>query len=216
MRKGYFASFEGGEGAGKSSQIRRTTEWLRRLGHDVYQTREPGGSPSAEVLRDLVVKGDADRWLPMTELLLFTAARYEHLNRFVLPRLADGAIVLSDRFLDSTIAYQGLGKNLPIDLIDGLHAQINGNVHPDLTVVLDIDPEIGVKRSLDRQGPGGETRFEGLDLSFHQRVRACFLERAQLYPARYAVIDASRSPDEVFADIQQAFTTRLAARLLAA
>lgn len=204
--RGTFISFEGGEGAGKSTQIRRLAERLTAAGFDVVLTREPGGSPGAETIRDLLVNGDADRWSPVTETLLMYAARRDHLERVIRPALDRGALVLCDRFADSTRAYQGAGGDAPASLIAALEDHVLAGSIPDLTLIFDVPVTIGLDRAASR---GGAARFESKGLDFHERLRAGFLAIAQKEPERCAVIDAKATPDLVFASVWDVVSTRL-------
>ena len=196
MSRGLFITFEGGEGAGKSTQCRLLAEALTTQGHTCLLTREPGGSPGAEQIRSLLVQGDKDRWDTMTEMLLFMAARRNHLTQTIWPALQAGKVVICDRFLDSTVAYQGYGygKNQKtIDDIYRVYHLIAGDFKPDLTFILDLDPADGIRRSLSRTG-NTEQRFESMDLTCHQNLRTGFLELAKNND-RYYVIDALQSID---------------------
>lgn len=206
MTHGHFISFEGGEGAGKSTQIRRLAERLRAAGHDVIVTREPGGSPGAEAIRELLVNGAADRWSPVTETLLMYAARRDHVERVIRPALARGAVVLCDRFADSTRAYQGAGGDAPATLIASLEDHVLGGTVPHLTLILDLPAEVGLTRAEAR---GGAARFESKGLEFHQRLRAGYLEIARVEPDRCVVIDADADLDAVTAAIADAVSQRL-------
>jgi dTMP kinase len=206
VTQGFFISFEGGEGAGKSTQIRRLAERLRAAGHDVVVTREPGGSPGAEAIRELLVNGAADRWSPVTETLLMYAARRDHVERVIRPALSRGAIVLCDRFADSTRAYQGAGGDAPASLIASLEEHVLGGTVPDLTLILDLPPDIGLQRAEVR---GGAARFESKGLPFHERLRAGYLEIARREPERCVVIEANAEIDAVTAAISDAVDQRL-------
>lgn len=206
MTQGFFISFEGGEGAGKSTQIRRLAERLQAAGHDVVVTREPGGSPGAEAIRELLVNGSADRWSPVTETLLMYAARRDHVERVIRPALARGAIVLCDRFADSTRAYQGAGGDAPATLIAALEDHVLGGTVPNLTLILDLPAEIGLSRAEVR---GGAARFESKGLAFHERLRAGYLEIARREPERCVVVDADAEIDAVTAAILNAVDKRL-------
>jgi len=206
VTQGFFISFEGGEGAGKSTQIRRLADTLQASGHDVVVTREPGGSPGAEAIRDLLVNGAADRWSPVTESLLMYAARRDHLERLIRPALARGAIVLCDRFADSTRAYQGAGGDAPATLISALEAHVLGGTVPVLTLILDLPAEVGLKRAEAR---GGAARFESKGLAFHERLRAGYLEIARQEPERCVVINADAELDAVTAAISDVVAQRL-------
>jgi dTMP kinase len=195
MTQGRFITLEGGEGAGKSTQLRRLAAALRGRGFDVVETREPGGSAGAEEIRELLIHGDKGRWDAPTEALLISAARRDHLVRTVWPALARGCWVLCDRFADSTLAYQGYGQGLDLGLLDGLYRMVAGAFAPDLTMILDLPVEVGLRRATERQG-GGQ-RFESMDQAFHQRLRQGFLEIAARDAGRCRVIDADGSEDEV-------------------
>ncbi|WP_375263369.1 dTMP kinase [Palleronia sp.] len=195
---GLFLSFEGIDGSGKSTQARRLAAHLERLGRDVVLTREPGGSPGAEEIRRLVLEGDPDRWSAETELLLFTAARRDHLERLIRPEVARGAIVISDRFADSTRVYQGVTRGDLRGTVDALHEAIIA-VEPDRTFLIDIDPEVGLRRALARQGQ--EERFESFGVEMQARMRAAFLDLAQQAPERFVVIDGNRDADSIACDV---------------
>ncbi len=195
MQRGRFISFEGGEGAGKSTQIRRLAAQLEGRGLKVTLTREPGGSPGAESLRDLLVRGEADRWSSLSETLILFAARADHLERRIRPALAAGDWVLCDRFADSTRAYQGAGGAVPAELIGGLAQAVIGDDWPELTLILDLPVAAGLARAAQRGG--AEQRFESKGLAFHQRLRAAFLEIAAAEPQRCRVIDADAAMEDV-------------------
>ena len=207
---GFFITLEGGEGAGKSTQIKMLKSALEDLGREVLLTREPGGSKGGELIRPLLVSGEAD-WDAISETLLFSAARRDHLTHKLWPALKEGKIVLCDRFADSTLAYQGYGRgnNPEIQVIvKALYKIIAGDFEPDLTLILDIDPKIGLKRSCDRAG-NTEKRFENMDFSFHENLRQGFLKIAKENPKRCVIIDANNSPAEVHADIMKIVKERL-------
>ena len=194
-----FLSFEGIDGSGKSTQARLLADALRARGLAVTLTREPGGSPGAEEIRRLVLTGDPDRWSPETEILLFTAARRDHLERTIQPALARGEVVITDRFADSTRMYQGIARGDGGSLramVDDLHARVIG-VEPDLTFLIDIDPGLGLTRAEAR--PGNELRFEAMGQGLQARMRAGFLDVARTHPARFRVIDGAGSPPQVAA-----------------
>jgi dTMP kinase len=195
---GLFVSLEGIDGSGKSTQGRLLAETLRKAGHPVTLTREPGGSPGAEEIRRLVLEGDVDRWSPETEILLFTAARRDHLERTIRPALARGEIVITDRFADSTRIFQGITRGDLTDIVDRLHALMIG-VEPDLTLLFDLDPALGLSRANARAG--AELRFEDMGLAFQEKARAGFLELAASHD-RFRVIDAGGDPEAVAARVQ--------------
>lgn len=206
MTQGFFISFEGGEGAGKSTQIRRLAERLQAAGHDVVMTREPGGSQGAEAIRELLVNGAADRWSPVTETLLMYAARRDHVERVIRPALAQGKVVLCDRFADSTRAYQGAGGDAPASLIASLEEHVLNGTVPVLTLILDLPAQVGLQRAEAR---GGAARFESKGLEFHERLRAGYLEIARKEPERCVVINADAPIDAVTVAIADAVAQRL-------
>lgn len=208
MARGRFITLEGGEGAGKTTQAARLAAVLETRGIDVLLTREPGGTPGAEAVRGLLVEGAADRWVPLAETLLHMAARAEHVTRRVLPALEAGAWVICDRFVDSTIAYQGVVQGLGIEAVRGLHHAAFGPLLPDLTLVVDVDPEMGLGRARARSGDAG-ARYERMGRDFHIRLRQAFLDLARAEPARLVVVDGSRDPDAVAADLLAAIDGRL-------
>ena len=199
--QGRFISFEGIDGSGKSTQARLLFEALTAAGHDAILTREPGGSPGAEEIRKLVLEGDPDRWSAETELLLFTAARRDHLERTIRPALAAGRTVICDRFADSTRMYQGLRSGDLRAMVDALHDLMIGQ-EPDLTLLIDMDPEAGLARALERGG--GEARFESFGDTLQRRMRQGFLELARANPERIRVIDGARAIDVVARDVKAA------------
>ncbi len=203
---GLFISFEGIDGSGKSTQARLLADHLRGLGHDIVLTREPGGSPGAEEIRALVLQGDPDRWSARTEILLFTAARRDHLERTIQPALEAGKIVICDRFADSTRMYQGLSRGDLRAMVDDLHRLMIG-MEPDLTVLIDMDPTKGLSRALARQTV--EERFEDFGEELQQAMRTGFLALADEFAERFVTIDGGRGIDEVAADVQQVVSTRL-------
>jgi dTMP kinase len=207
--RGRFITLEGGEGVGKSVQAKRLEERLAGLGLAVVRTREPGGSPGAEALREAILSGFAAEFNPAGEAFLFSAARVDHLDRTILPALARGAWVVSDRFADSTRAYQGAAGNLPLDFIASLERLTVGANQPDLTLILDLDPEVGLKRAAARRQTGPADRFESEELPFHKILRRAFLDIAAAEPLRCAIVDADRSEDEVAAAIWSAVESRL-------
>ncbi|MGD9918013.1 MAG: dTMP kinase [Paenirhodobacter sp.] len=204
-----FISFEGIDGSGKSTQARMLAEALSAAGHEVVATREPGGSPGAEEIRALVLQGDPERWSPESEILLFTAARRDHLERTIDPALTAGKIVVCDRFADSTRMYQGMRREGLRALVDELHRLMIGR-EPDLTFLIDIEPEVGLYRAKGRRGH--EERFEDMGLELQERMREGFLGLAREYPARFVVIDGARAPEDVARDILARAQAALAAR----
>ena len=205
--KGHFISFEGIDGSGKSTQARLLAEHLRALGHDVVLTREPGGSAGGEEIRALVLQGDPDRWSAETELLLFTAARRDHMERLILPALSAGKIVICDRFADSTRMYQGLSRGDLRATVDALHDLMIGR-EPDLTILIDMNPAQGLARAKGRQG--NEERFEDFGTDLQVAMRAGFLALAKEFADRFAVIDGARDMDAVAQDVTRTATDHLA------
>lgn len=193
-----FISLEGIDGSGKSTQARLLSDALRATGRDTVLTREPGGSPGAEEIRALVLEGDPDRWSAETEILLFTAARRDHLERTILPALAAGKVVICDRFADSTRMYQGLSRGDLRAQVDALHSLMIGR-EPDLTLLIDMDPAKGLARAKGRNGT--EERFEDFGLELQERMRAGFLGLAEEFASRFRVIDGDRPQDAVAADV---------------
>lgn len=202
-----FITLEGGEGAGKSTQVGRLKEWIEARGHRCITTREPGGAPGAEMVRKLLVEGPAERWDGVTEALLHFAARREHLRTTVLPAIASGTWVVSDRFADSTMAYQGYGHGIDRAMLGALYDMTVGDFRPDLTLILDLPVDAGLARAAARRSK--ETRYESLPVGFHERVRAGFLEIAAADPERCVVIDASAGIDDIARSIADALAARL-------
>lgn len=198
MATARFITLEGGEGVGKSTQAKRLAEALRARGIDVLETREPGGSPGAEAIRRLLLEGAGDRWTPEAEALLFAAARSDHVARTILPALDAGKWVLCDRFLDSSIAYQGGGSGLGEDAIRNLHAVGSGEFMPDRTLLLDLPVAVGCEREHARDG-ADKDRFGERDAAYRESVADAFRSLAINEPERFRVIDASGSPEEVTA-----------------
>ncbi len=203
-----FITLEGGEGAGKSTQVKRLSAKLAARGIANIVTREPGGSPGAEQIRALLVQGAAGRWDAMTETLLIFAARNDHLANTIRPALDAGKWVICDRFMDSTYAYQGAGRGLDRETIRRLESASVGDFKPDLTLVLDLPVEIGLARA--RARVGAETRFEGFDTEFHERLRRTFLDIARRSTSRCVIVDASGGEDEVETRIWDAVAARFA------
>jgi dTMP kinase len=209
-KKGIFITLEGGEGAGKSTQIKLLQQALSESGIDVVATREPGGTPQAERIRDLLVQGSSGVFDPLTEALLLFAARREHLVHKILPALEKGQWVICDRFADSTRAMQGYGLGLDKSFIEALYRMVAGDLNPDLTFIFDIDPVEGLQRSSKRlqQLSSGEDRYERMELPFHQRLHDGFLEIAKGNPDRCAVIDAMQDVDSVHAEVMKIVAAR--------
>ncbi len=205
-RTGLFISLEGIDGSGKSTQAELLAEGLEAAGHDVLLTREPGGSPGAEEIRALVLRGDPARWSAETEILLFTAARRDHMERVIQPALDAGRIVVCDRFADSTRMYQGLSRGDLRDLVDSLHDLMIGR-EPDLTILIDMDPSAGLARAKGRNGV--EERFEDFGLELQERMRAGYLDLAKAAPERFRVIDGARDMKAVARDVLAAATAAL-------
>ena len=203
--KGRFISFEGIDGSGKSTQARMLSDRLRSEGHTVVLTREPGGSPGAEEIRRLVLEGDPDRWSAETELLLFTAARRDHLEKTIRPALATGAVVITDRFADSTRIYQGITRGDLRGKVDALHDLMIG-IDPDLTLLIDIEPDLGLSRAVARAGR--ELRFEDMGVDFQLRAREGFINLAAIN-SRIQLVDGSGEAETV----SNAVWARVAAHL---
>lgn len=207
MSQGRFITFEGGEGAGKSTQVALLVDRLRARGLDVVRTREPGGSEGAEEIRAIALNGDAGRWSPMTETMLMFAARSDHLDKTIRPALGAGRWVVCDRFADSSRAYQGAGGGTPGEFIESLDAAVVGETQPDLTLIFDLPVEVGLERAFGR----GlfETRFESKGVEFHERLRARFLQIAQEKAERCVVIDAVGDIETIEARVWAAVEARL-------
>ena len=203
MKRASFITFDGGEGTGKSTQSALLAARLRELGSQVVVTREPGGSPDADAIRQLLVTGEPNRWSPTAEILLNFAARESHLQETIRPAMENGAIVICDRFSDSTRAYQGYAENGDKELIEQLDQKIVGNTQPDLTIIFDLEPGAGLDRAELR---GGDDRFERKGLEFHTRLRQAYLEIAEKFPDRCRVIDASQAIEDVSSSIWQIVT----------
>lgn len=214
MSSGLFITFEGGEGAGKTTQARKLNEYLEGKGFEVVLTREPGGTPEAEKIRDLLVQRDSGNWTPITECVLFFAARQMHIETLIKPALADGKIVICDRFTDSTRAYQGHGRDFDLEKIEAINNLVIDNFEPDLTLIFDLPVEEGLKRSLAQKARASglestEDKFEKLDRDFHEKMRQGYLTIAKENAHRCSVIDAGRSPDEISPDIIAIVESRL-------
>jgi dTMP kinase len=204
--KGSFITFEGIDGSGKSTQARKLAEHLQAQGRDVILTREPGGSEGAEEIRALVLQGEPDRWSAETEILLFTAARRDHLERTILPAIEAGKVVICDRFADSTRMYQGLSRGDLRGTVDQLHKLMIGR-EPDMTILIDMDSDTGLSRALSRQGV--EERFETFGADLQAQMRAGFLSLAEEFKERFVVINGARSINEVSVDVCQSVDDHL-------
>ncbi len=207
--KGQFISFEGGEGAGKTTQIKRLAQALKTRGLEVVTTREPGGTPNAEAVRDLVMNGDVARWSATEEMLLMYTARSELVRTVIKPALRRGAWVLSDRFADSTTVYQGYAGGVPVASVLALHKLVLGDFQPDLTLIFDIDPKLGLSRVARRAEVSN--RFEEQDLAYYDKLRRGYLEIARQHPKRCAVLDAAQSADDLFQHIVKTINARTTA-----
>ncbi len=206
---GLFITIEGVEGSGKSTQTRLLAEFLRARDHRVVITREPGGVPLAERIRDLLLEPDDETIAPLAELLLYQAARAQHVNKVILPALDRGDIVLCDRYVDSTSAYQGAGRQIAPEIIGRLNRLAASGAWPDSTFLLDLPAEAGLQRARER---GSVDRMMGETLAFHQRIRDGFLQLAQEEPNRITIIDASQSVDAIQAELQRQVRRRLEER----
>lgn len=209
MTRRRFITFEGGEGAGKSTQVDRLAARLRARGAEVVTTREPGGSPTAEKFRNIILSGQAKQFGAFAETTLFAAARLDHLKETIEPALKRGAWVICDRFMDSTRAYQGALGNLKPGVMRALEFVVVGETTPGLTLLLDLPPEEGLKRAAKRSAGRRADRFESEDINYHRALRRAFLDIAEEDPHRIHVIDATKSPDEVaeaiWNDVAQSF-----------
>lgn len=208
MNKALFITLEGGEGSGKSTQLKLLASYFEQNGIDYITTREPGGSPAAEEIRQVILTGGKEKWDSISECLLFSAARRNHLTQTIWPALEQGKCVICDRYADSTLAYQGYGRQdnlLSKDDITGLYRLVAGDFEPDLTFILDIDVKEGLKRAMAR---GDNNRMEDMDLSFHENLRAAFLDIAKTNTKRYVVIDASQPIDKIHQDMILAIKER--------
>lgn len=210
--RGRFITFEGGEGVGKSTQLARAADWLRGLGVEVVQTREPGGTPRAERLRAILLGRDDEPMPRSCELLLMFAARATHLANLVEPAIGRGAWVLCDRFTDATYAYQGAGRGAAQGDIDALVRIVHPDLQPELTILLDAPVGTGLARARARNGDGGPDRFETERDAFFERVRAAYLERARREPRRFRIVDAAGSVDDVERAVRAALQPLLEAR----
>ncbi|MBI3440360.1 MAG: dTMP kinase [Proteobacteria bacterium] len=210
MKRGVFITLEGGEGTGKSTQIKLLQQALSAAGIETLATREPGGTNQAERIRALLLQRDSGTFDPMTEALLLFAARREHLVDKIWPALERGQWVISDRFADSSRAFQGHGMNLDMRVIEDLYRMVAGDFQPDLTLIFDLDPEIGIQRSLHRSHRAGTTedRYERMGLPFHQRLRKGFLDIAKQFPQRCVIIDAAQDVQMIHRQVLRVIETR--------
>jgi len=219
MGRARFISFEGGEGSGKSNHSRRLADWLKGQGQEVVLTREPGGTPGAEEIRKLLVQGEATRWEPMTEALLHYAARRDHVTKVIRPALARGAWVVTDRFIDSTMAYQGYGHGLGAEPIELLRKLVLGDFAPGLTLLFDVPAALGLQRAGKRNvagtvgGARADARYESMGEAFHGRVREGFLAIARAEPERVTVVDSSKPVADVAAAVVAAIRTHFSDQL---
>jgi dTMP kinase len=209
MARGKLITLEGGEGAGKTTQARLLAAHLGRLGIPTVVTREPGGSPFAEVIRDLLLSGRLPPHDQLAEALLFSAARADHLAHTIRPALAAGRWVISDRFTDSTRVYQGAGGGLSADAIRQLEALVLGPDQPDLTIVIDLPIDIGLGRAAARSGSPAHDPYEGRERAFHERLRAGFLDLARSEPGRVVVVDGAQPPEQIGTEIAALVERRL-------
>ena len=212
MSRGKFITFEGGEGTGKSTQVALLGTALRQIGLSVVLSREPGGSPGAEEIRNFLVNGDVNRWTPMSEALLNYAARVEHLEKTIYPALEENSWVISDRFSDSTMAYQGYGHGVDSSILKSLNSILLGKFKPDLTFIFDLDLETGLARASARGD--GEDRYERMGRDFHERLRHGFLEITMRDSERCCVINAALPIDEVALIIRKYVSKRFQVNLL--
>ena len=210
MNRGGFITLEGGEGAGKSAQTRRLAARLAALGFETVATREPGGTPHAEALRALILSGRLRDKGPAAEAIAFSAARIDHIDELIAPALERGAFVICDRFADSTRAYQGAAGSLAPEFLERLERVAVGGSLPDLTLVIDLAPEVGLARAAARRGQGGADRFEAEGLEFHRALREGFLAIAKAEPERCRVIDGAQDEESVGRDIWRAVSARFA------
>lgn len=207
MNTGVFITLEGGEGTGKSTQSNLLCSRLKAQGARVFQTREPGGTQGAEEIRNLLVNGNPENWSPVAEALLMSAARDDHLQRRVIPAIEEGKFVICDRFIDSTWAYQGYAGGVNPELLAMLETYVVGKYIPNLTLIFDLDPEIGLARTIVR-GQDTENRFEAKGRDYHQKIRNAFLEISQKSPERCTVVDASMAIEDIEAQIWQIVSDR--------
>ncbi len=203
-----FVTFEGGEGSGKSTAIKSLVDKLQKEGYEIVLTREPGGTPISEQIRDVILNKENTAMDPVTEALLYAASRRQHVEEKVRPALKEGKIVLCDRFLDSSLAYQGGARGLGMDLILKINEPAINGLWPDVTIFFDLKPEVGLAR-INANSNREVNRLDVEKMEFHQKVRASFLELAERYPDRYVIIDASKTPKEVAEEAYDALKAKL-------
>lgn len=208
-------TFEGIEGSGKTTQLTFVKKYLQGEGHDCIVTREPGGTELGQKIRAILLDPSSKAMDSLTELLLYLADRAQHVNQIIHPMLAEGKIVLCDRFYDATVVYQGYARGVDIDIIKRLHRIVLAGFEPDLTILLDLDPKIGLQRAWkainDGKRTGQESRFEKEALEFHEKVRAGYLDLARREPHRFAIVDAARNQKGVYAEIIRKLSGRISA-----
>jgi dTMP kinase len=211
MKRGLFVTFEGIEGCGKSTQLQLASAWLNKQNIPHLVTREPGGTMIGTAIRKILLSEKTVELQPVAEALLYLADRFQHIVEVIRPALDSGKIVLADRYHDSTVAYQGYGRGIPVQWIENIWLGSNAALVPDLTILLDLDPQIGLQRSLEKLRARGldESRFEKEALEFHIRVREGFLELARLDPNRFRIIDGSQSTELIHHKIAQILTTKV-------
>lgn len=209
MRQGLLITFEGGEGSGKTTQIKRVARWLKRYRRKIIVTREPGGTPMADRIRSILLDPKNKGMLPWIELLLYEAARLDHVDHLIRPMLKAGSIILCDRFTDATTVYQGYARRLPLPLVRSLNQLATRSLTPDLTFLLDLPAKTGLQRTLCRIGSKKESRFEREKLAFHHRIRSGYLTLARKEKRRFRIIRADREPEEVFKQITHELKKRL-------
>jgi dTMP kinase len=203
VRPGLFLSFEGIEGAGKSTQVRLCRDWMAGRGREVVLVREPGGTPFSERMREVLLHGSGFRLDAWAELCLYEAARAQLVLEVIRPALARGAVVLADRYGEASVAYQGGGRGLGAARVRSLNRWVTGDLRPERVFLLDLRPEAGLERIRTGRGPGALDRLESEPLSFHRRVRAAYLRQARTEPERFAVLDATKAPEALAAEIRR-------------